>query len=77
MLDLTGLDRAAPQLLGAGAAAGIGATIGPLLSRLGAALSAEGVNVPQLLSLFRDQPESPVRPCVTATTTGQCQRYRP
>jgi hypothetical protein len=55
MLDLSGLAGAAPQLAGAGAAAGVGATIGPLLSRLAAALSAEGVNVLQLLSIFRGE----------------------
>lgn len=67
MLDLSGLDRAAPQLLGAGAAAGIGATIGPLLSRLGAALSAEGVNVPQLLSIFHGETAVAVSPAAGGT----------
>ncbi len=52
MLDLAGLDRAAPRILAAGGAAGIAGGLGPLLSRLGTALKAEGVNVPAILSLF-------------------------
>jgi hypothetical protein len=67
MLDLTGLTHAAPQLLRAGAAAGVGSSIGPLLSRLGAALSAEGVNVPQLLSVFRGETAVAVSPSASGT----------
>jgi hypothetical protein len=67
MLDLTGLDHAAPQLLSAGAAAGIGSTIGPLLSRLGEALSAEGVNVSQVLSIFRGETAVAVSPGASGT----------
>jgi hypothetical protein len=52
MLDVAGLDRAAPELLRAGAVAGIGANIAPLLSRLGAALASQGVNVRTILSIF-------------------------
>jgi hypothetical protein len=52
MLDVKGLASAAPRLLQAAAAAGIGANIAPLLGRLGAALAAEGVNVRSVLSLF-------------------------
>jgi hypothetical protein len=52
MLDVHGLNRLAPALMSAGATAGIGGGIGPLLSRLGVALGAEGVNVHQLTSLF-------------------------
>jgi hypothetical protein len=52
MLDVTGLDRVAPQVLNAGSVAGVAGGIGPLLSRLGSALSAEGVNVHSITSIF-------------------------
>jgi hypothetical protein len=52
MFDVGNLDRAAPQVLGAGSAAGVAGGIGPLLSRLGAALKSEGVNVSNLVSIF-------------------------
>lgn len=52
MLDVAGLDRAAPGLLRAGAAAGIGANIGALLHRLGTALASEGVKLGGILSIF-------------------------
>jgi hypothetical protein len=55
MLDVTGLDRAAPQVLNAGSAAGIAGGIGALLSRLGSALSSEGVNVKDLVSIFHGE----------------------
>lgn len=52
MLDVRDLRRVAPELLNAGALAGIGANVGPLLDRLGAALTAQGVNVRSVLSVF-------------------------
>jgi hypothetical protein len=52
MLDVTGLERVAPQVLNAGSAAGVAGGIGPLLSRLGGALSSEGVNVHDITSIF-------------------------
>jgi hypothetical protein len=52
MLDVTGLDRVAPQVLNAGASAGVAGGIGPLLSRLGTALRSEGVNVQDIVSIF-------------------------
>jgi hypothetical protein len=52
MLDVRGLDRAAPELLHAAAAAGIGANLQALLRRLGAALASQGVNVASALSVF-------------------------
>jgi hypothetical protein len=55
VLDLVGLDREAPQVLNAGAAAGVAGGLGPLLGRLGAALSAEGVNLHQLTSIFHGE----------------------
>ena len=52
MLDVTGLDKVAPQVLNAGSAAGLAGGIGPLLSRLGSALKSEGVDVSDLLAIF-------------------------
>jgi Protein of unknown function (DUF3352) len=52
MLDVSGLDRVAPQVLNAGASAGVAGGIGPLLTRLGAALRSEGVNVADIISIF-------------------------
>jgi Protein of unknown function (DUF3352) len=52
MLDVDGLDRAAPGLLSAAATAGIAGNVAPLLHRVGSALHAEGVNVRRILSLF-------------------------
>lgn len=53
LLDVTGLNRLLPHLLGT---IGIGAQVPKLLRRLGIALSAEGVNVDaDILSLFRGQ----------------------
>jgi Protein of unknown function (DUF3352) len=52
MLDVRGLNRAAPAVLSAGATAGIAGGIGSLLSRLGGALGAEGVDVHAVTSLF-------------------------
>jgi Protein of unknown function (DUF3352) len=52
MLDVHGLAQAAPELLRAGAAAGIGANLDAPLRRLGAALVAQGVNVGNILSVF-------------------------
>jgi hypothetical protein len=55
LLDVADLDKVAPQVLNAGSAAGLAGGIGPLLSRLGAALRAEGVNVSDLVSLFHHE----------------------
>jgi Protein of unknown function (DUF3352) len=52
MLDVTGLDRVAPRVLNAGSSAGVAGGIGPLLTRLGAALRSEGVDVPDIISIF-------------------------
>src|SRR5437660_1400379 len=52
LLDVTGLDRIAPRVLGAGATGGVFSSLGPLLARLGAALQSEGVNVKSIESLF-------------------------
>lgn len=52
MLEVDNLARALPQVLTAGSATGVGAGIGPLLSRLGTALSQAGVDVNGLVSQF-------------------------
>jgi uncharacterized protein DUF3352 len=52
MLDVDGLDRAAPGLLSAAATAGIAGNVGPLLRRVGSSLTTEGVNVRHVMSLF-------------------------
>jgi hypothetical protein len=52
MLDVHGLDRMAPAVMSAGATAGIAGGIGQLLARLGVALTAEGVNVHAITSMF-------------------------
>jgi Protein of unknown function (DUF3352) len=52
MLDVAGLDRAGPALLRATATAGIAANVGPLLARVGSALTGQGVNVRKVVSLF-------------------------
>jgi Protein of unknown function (DUF3352) len=62
MVDVPGLGRAAPALLGAAATAGIGANIGPLLGRLGSALAAEGVNVHSIVSLFSGETAVAISP---------------
>ncbi len=55
MLDVDGLDRAAPQLLSAAATAGFAGNVAPLLARLGAALTAQGVNVHAITSIFHGE----------------------
>ncbi len=55
MFDVSGLDRIAPQILGAAAAAGVVGGLGPLLSRLGTALASEGVNVAGVTSIFHHE----------------------
>jgi len=62
VLDLQGLDRAAPRLLGVASAAGVGTQIRPLLLRLGSALVAEGVNLPALQAIFHGETAVAVTP---------------
>src|ERR1700733_10112475 len=52
MFDVDGLDRVAPELMRAGAAAGVGANLDLLLRRLGTALVSQGVNISRALSIF-------------------------
>ncbi|HEX4008937.1 MAG TPA: DUF3352 domain-containing protein [Solirubrobacteraceae bacterium] len=53
LLDVTGLGRALPQVLDFGTASGATGGIGTLLSRLGSALTAEGVKVSDIVSIFQ------------------------
>jgi hypothetical protein len=71
MLDVTGLDRIASHVLAAGAAGGLARNLGPLLSRLGAALSSEGVNVPSLQSLFSGETVVAIGPGSTSRGAGR------
>jgi Protein of unknown function (DUF3352) len=52
LLDAKGLRTSLPRLLAVAARAGILGRIAPLLSRLGGALAAEGVDVRQVLGVF-------------------------
>jgi hypothetical protein len=61
-LDVPDLERIAPKVLSAGATGGVGGAIGPLLSRLGAALRAQGVDVAGLESLFSGESAIAVSP---------------
>ncbi len=55
MLDVADLASVAPQVLNAGSAAGVAGGLGPVLSRLGSALRAEGANVGDLVSIFEHE----------------------
>jgi hypothetical protein len=68
MLDVSGLDRVAPQVLNAGSAAGVAGGIGPLLSRLGTALASEGVNVSDIVSIFHREAAVAIVPHAQAPT---------
>jgi hypothetical protein len=61
-LDVPDLLRVAPRVLSAGATGGVGGAIGPLLSRLGDALRAQGVDVSGLESLFSGESAVAVSP---------------
>jgi hypothetical protein len=69
-LDVTGLARIAPRVLDAGTTGGIAGGLGPLLSRLGTALSAEGVNVARILSIFGGETAVAIAPGATGRTPG-------
>ena len=80
MLDVVGLDRLAPSVLNAGAVAGVGAGLGPLLRRLGSALATEGVNVGDLTSIFHPEAAVAIVPhasspklVIVARTTHEAQ----
>jgi hypothetical protein len=67
LLDLTGLDKDAPRVLGAASAAGVAGQIAPLLARLGAALRAEGVDVQGILSIFNGETAVAVVPATASS----------
>jgi hypothetical protein len=52
MLDVKGLHASAPRLLALASRAGVGGRLAPLISRLGAALAAQGVDLHRVLSIF-------------------------
>jgi hypothetical protein len=62
LFDVHNLSSAAPRVLAAAAAGGIGGGVGPLLRRLGSALSSEGVDVGQVLSIFSGETSVAVAP---------------
>ncbi len=68
MFDVRGLSRVAPGLLNAGTTAGVAGGIGPLLSRLGVALAAEGVNVHQLADIFAGETAVAIVPRASSPT---------
>jgi hypothetical protein len=55
MLDVADLGAVAPRLLSAAADVGVAGGVGPLFSRLGPALAAEGVDLKGVLSLFKGE----------------------
>jgi hypothetical protein len=61
-LDSAGLNKLAPHLLRAGAVGGVGGRVAPLLTRLGAALGAEGVNVKSIVSVFSGETAVAITP---------------
>ena len=61
-LDVPDLLAVAPRVLSAGSIGGVGGAIGPLLSRLGAALRAQGVDVAGLESLFSGESAIAISP---------------
>jgi len=63
--ELADLPSQAPRLLSASSQLGVGGAVAPLLTRLGAALRAEGVDVHSVLRLFRGET------AVSVTLTGR------
>ncbi len=62
LLDVHGLARAAPGVLAATASAGIAPQLGPLLHRLGIALTAAGASVRNVLSVFSGETAVAISP---------------
>jgi hypothetical protein len=65
LLDVHGLARSARRILATLATAGIGGRVGPLLSRLGSALAAQGVDIPQILSIFSGETAVAITPGIS------------
>jgi hypothetical protein len=72
LLELQQLDRNAGRILQAGAAGGIVGGLGKLLTKLGSALVAEGVNVKDVLSIFHGEAAVAIAP-----TSGGSAAARP
>jgi hypothetical protein len=62
LLDAHGLHSSFPRLLSTAARLGIAGSIGPLLSRLGSALGAQGVDLGQVLGMFSGETVVAVTP---------------
>jgi hypothetical protein len=77
LFDLRGLARAAPTVLSAGAAAGIGGQVAPLLQRLGTALAAEGVNVHSLESIFDEETAVAITPTAESGASASANKSSP
>lgn len=67
LLDARGLHASVPRLLGIGARLGIGDRLGAVLSRLGSALAAQGVDPAQFLRLFSGETAIAVVPGATGS----------
>lgn len=70
LLDVVGLSHVAPHVLNAGAEGGIAGRIGPLLKRLGAALTSEGVDVGPVTGLFAGETAVAVSPPAAGSGHG-------
>jgi hypothetical protein len=69
MLDVGDLGAVAPRILGAGAAAGAGGELAPLLRRLGTALGSEGVDIRAVLAgIFSGESAVAIVPRTTSPT---------
>jgi hypothetical protein len=71
LLDVHGLARAAPRILVAAATAGVAGRVGPLLARLGSALAAEGVDIPQILRIFSGETAVAISPARSGPAPGR------
>jgi hypothetical protein len=67
LLDTSALTKVGAQFLRAAALAGVAGQLQPLLSHLGTALKAEGVNLPTLLSLFGGETALAISPAADPT----------
>jgi hypothetical protein len=67
LLDARGLHSSVPRLLGIGARLGVGDRLGAVLSRLGSALAAQGVDPAQFLRLFSGETAIAVVPGVSGS----------
>jgi hypothetical protein len=76
MLDVGDLTQAAPTVLGATAKLGLASGLGPLLGRLGAALSAEGVDIRRVASIFSTESAVIVNPSGGAPAVTVVARTR-